>query len=205
MKFRKQTGFFFINLLIPMLIWVFLSGFPASAQQESVPTSTLRPEAVFITVTYAEPINVRGGPNSVYYHVVGLLPVGSVAQALGRSVAGEWIEIVFPEANDGSGVGWIYAPLVTLSPGFLPVVAPPPTAVPAVVPTLNPNFVTSLQPAPTATHPPTFTAPPALNVPTFTNPINDQGVISPGMVVLLLGGVGLAGLFAASLGRTKHR
>ncbi|MBI4732801.1 MAG: SH3 domain-containing protein [Chloroflexi bacterium] len=203
MKLRKPAGFFFISLLIALFALAGAFGTPASARQAETPTVTPRPDTVYITVTYEEPINVRGGPNSVYYPVVGSLPVGAVAQAVGRSLAGEWVKIVFPEANDGSGVGWVYAPLVTISPGFLPVVEPPPTAAPAVVPTLDPDFVASLQPPPTATRPPTFTAPPPLVVPTYENPVGGDGGISTGVVVILLGGIGLAGLFIASLRRTR--
>jgi uncharacterized protein YraI len=203
MTSRKSAGFFFISLLIAFLALVGVSGTTVSARQAETPTLTPRPETALITVTYLEAINVRAGPNSVYYPVVGSLPVDSVAQAVGRSKAGEWIKIMFPEANDGSGYGWVYAPLVTLSPGFLPVVEPPPTAVPAYVRTIDPSFVASLQPPPTATRPPTYTAPPLLVIPTYENPGSDDGGISTGIIVILLGGLGVAGLLVATLRRGR--
>ncbi|MEW6094413.1 MAG: SH3 domain-containing protein [Chloroflexota bacterium] len=203
MTFRKTPGFFFISLVIAILAFAGALGTPASARQAETPTATPRPETAYITVTYEEPINVRGGPNSVYYPVVGSLPIGATAQAIGRSPAGEWIKIVFPEATDGSGTGWVYAPLVTLSPGFLPIVEPPPTAVPAYIPTLDPDFVASLQPAPTSTRPATFTAPPPLVIPTYENPVSEEGGISTGLVVIILGGIGMVGLVFASFRRAR--
>jgi hypothetical protein len=200
MKLRTLPGFFFLSLLVAGLVFGGASLTPAAALQteNSSPTPTGGGKP-FITVTYEEPIHVRAGPNSVYYPVVGSLPIGAVADAIGRSPAGEWIKISFPAASDGSGVGWVYAPLVTLTPGFLPIVQPPPTAVPVNAPTLDPNFVASLQPAPTSTRLPTFTAPPPLVVPTYENPIQAGAGISSGMVVLILGVVGLAGLLIASI------
>lgn len=204
MKSRKPTGFFFLSLVIIVFTLASVFNMPVSALQTESPTATLHPEMVSVTVTYGEPINVRGGPNSVYYPVVGTLPVGAVVPAVGRSLAGEWVKIVFPEANDGSGVGWVYAPLVTISPGFLPIVEPPPTAAPALVPTLNPVFVLSLLPQPTATRPATFTAPASITtVPVYENPINGDRGLTPGAVVVILGGLGLVGLFIASFRRTR--
>jgi hypothetical protein len=90
---------------------------------------------------------------------------------------------------------------VTISPGFLPVVEPPPTAAPVVVPTLDPDFVASLQPPPITTRLPTFTAPPPLVVPTYENPVSGNERISAGVVVIVLVGIGVAGLLIASFRR----
>ena len=51
------------------------------------------------------------------YPVVGSLPVGGTAPAIGRSPASEWIEIVFADAPRGTG--WVYAANVSLSTGGL--------------------------------------------------------------------------------------
>src|SRR5690349_7981870 len=40
---------------------------------------------VYATVTYSEDINVRGGPNTVHYPIVGRLAPGNVVPALGVS------------------------------------------------------------------------------------------------------------------------
>jgi len=198
---RKMTGLF-LCLLVVLAAASGASWTSVSARQASDPTATPTGGGPFITVTYEEPINVRGGPNSVYYPIVGSLPIGAVAEAVGRSPGGEWIKIIFPAASDGSGVGWVYAPLVTLSPGSLPIVQPPPTAVPNNPPTLDPAFVASLQPAPTSTRPPTFTAPPPLVVPEYDNPV-DGGGFSTGIVVVILSVAGLVGLFFTSPRRRR--
>lgn len=194
MNSGKPIGFFFLNLLVPVIILLSFFALPSIEIQAQSPTATIRPESVFITVTYIEPINVRGGPNSVYYPVVGTLPIGATAPALGRSLAGEWVQILFPDASDGSGVGWVYSNLVTVSPGVLHVIEPPPTVMPAFFVTLNPAYAVSLQPEPTSTRAATFTPPGTLSIPTYTNAISENRIISPGAVVLFLGGVGLFGI-----------
>jgi len=138
-----------------------------AAQQAtgSIPTVTGTPSGPTITVTNPEQINVRAGPGSVYYEAVGVLLTGETAPALGRSPGGEWIEIAYP--GDPRGVGWVYAPLVSLSPGFLPIVEPPPTTTPRTTPTLNPTLLAAF-PSPTPrSRLSTFTAPPPLQIPTF--------------------------------------
>src|SRR5512147_1027739 len=39
------------------------------------------PTGVFVTVTYTDPINVRSGPSTIYYPVVGQLAPGDVVPA----------------------------------------------------------------------------------------------------------------------------
>ncbi len=200
----KPTGFFFLTVLILLLALMSFSAIPSMGIHAESPTATVRPESVFITVTYIEPINVRGGPNSVYYPVVGTLPIGATAPALGRSLGGEWIQIIFPEASDGSGVGWVSVNLVTVSPGTLHVVEPPPTVMPSFFVTLNPAYALSLQPEPTATRMFTFTPPGPQTVPTFSNPIREDRKISTGIVILFLGGMGVIGLLITSLKRSRY-
>ena len=177
---------------------------PAAAQQSNTVTPSAMvgtPSSAFITVTYIEPINVRSGPSSFDYPVVGSIPVGGTAAAIGRSPAGEWIEIVFPDAPRGSG--WIYAANVSLSAGaLLPIVEPPPTPSPLMTPTLNPTFVAAFQILPTSTRLPTFTAPPSLVVPTYTNPANTaSGHVLTAWVVVGLGLLGIVGMVLASFRR----
>src|SRR5262245_55080929 len=54
--------------------------------------------SVYITVTYSDPINVRGGPSTVYYPIVGQLAPGDTAPALGTSPGREWVQISYPSA-----------------------------------------------------------------------------------------------------------
>jgi Bacterial SH3 domain len=177
---------------------------PAAAMQvgTTTPSATVAGGA-YITVTYIEPINVRTGPSSFDYPVIGSLPVGGTAPALGRSPAGEWIQISFPDAPRGTA--WVYAANVTLSPvgTLLPIVEPPPTPAPLVTSTLNPTFVAAFQTMPTATRLPTFTVPPTLEIPTYTNPAD----ASPGRsvttgVILVIGLIGIIGIVFTSF---RHR
>jgi hypothetical protein len=177
----------------------------ASAQNLSTETPTTSSvgtvTGAFITVTYIEPINVRSGPSSFDYPVIGSIPVGGTASAIGRSPAGEWIQIQFQ--NGPRGTGWVYAANVSLSPSvLLPIVEPPPTPTPVMTPTLNPTFAAAFQTLPTSTRLPTFTPPPSIVIPTFTNPANSnsgRGVTT--WVVLILGLVGIVGLVISSIRR----
>lgn len=125
-----------------------------------------------VTVTYSEPINVRGGPSTVYYPVVGRVSPGDVLPALGVSPGREWVQVAYPDAP--GGVGWLYAAYVTVS-GELTVVEPPPTQTPVATATINPTFAAAFFFQPTATRMPTFTPPPPLAVPQFT----DEAALRP--------------------------
>lgn len=170
----------------------------AEQTNDSTPTDTPALNGAFITVTYIEPINVRAGPSSFDYPIVGSIPVGGTAPAIGRSPAGEWIQIVFPAAP--RGIGWVYAANVSLSSGaLLPIVEAPPTATPLVVDTVNPTFVAAFQVTSTSTRLPTFTAPPPLVIPTYGNPTGESpGGIQTGWVIVGLGLIGLVGIAVSS-------
>ena len=168
---------------------------PVAAQQsDSATPSATAAGTAYITVTYIEPINVRSGPSSFDYPVIGSIPVGGTAPATGRSPAGEWIQIKFPDGPRGTG--WVYAANVSLSPGaLLPIVEPPPIPTPVTTPTLNPTFVAAFQILPTSTHLPTFTPPPSLVFPTFTNPaVASSGRAITTWVIFILGLIGIVGL-----------
>jgi uncharacterized protein YraI len=122
---------------------------------------------VVATVTYSEPINVRGGPSTVYYPIVGRVSPGDVLPALGVSPGREWVQVSYPEAP--GGVGWLYAAYVTISGGELKIVEPPPTQTPVATATINPTFAAAFFFQPTATRIPTFTPPPPLTIPQFTD------------------------------------
>ncbi len=67
-------------------------------------------------------VDLRAGPSTADA-ILATLPAGSQLPALGKTAAGDWIQVEYPP---GSGqTGWVYAPLVTLSGGPLPVVATP--------------------------------------------------------------------------------
>jgi len=166
-------------------------------------TATVATGMPYITVTYIEPINVRTGPSSFDYPVVGSLPVGGTAAAVGRSPAGEWIEIEFPEAPRGTA--WVYAANVTVAPpnALLPVVEPPPTPAPLETDTLNPTFVAAFPIIPTSTRLPTFTPPPPLAIPTYVNnvPVSSGRPIT----VWLMAGLGLIGVLGIAFTSFRRR
>jgi hypothetical protein len=201
-----KAGFWFFLILVFTIGSGFVSsGNPVSAQQSETATPTMTWVGTlpgrFITVTNKEPINVRTGPSSFDYPVIGTLPVGATALATGRSQAGEWIEIEFQGAPRGKG--WIYAANVTLSDGpLLPIVEPPPTPAPLETPTLNPTYVAAFQILPTSTRLPTFTAPPPLVIPTYENPASSSsGRAITLWVIALMGVIGIAGFLFASIRR----
>jgi hypothetical protein len=149
---------------------------------------------MYITVITEEPqINVRMGPSSSIYPIVGTLPAGSTAPALGRSSGGDWIQIEY--AGAPNNIGWVYSPLVQVSPGTLRIVDPPPTPVPPATSTIDPTLAAQFNILPTNTRLPTFTPPPSLNVPTYiavTAP-EAKGAVPIAVIILALGALGIIG------------
>ncbi|HMZ06568.1 MAG TPA: SH3 domain-containing protein [Anaerolineales bacterium] len=149
--------------IIPALFLAGIFFVPSSTlvlAQEPTPAGS--GTGIYITVITEEPqINVRLGPSSTIYPIVGSLLTGSTAPALGRSQGGDWIQIEFPSAPGGKG--WVYSPLVQVSPpGTLQVVEPPPTPVPPATSTIDPTLAAQFIIEPTSTRLPTFTPPPAI-------------------------------------------
>lgn len=154
---------------------------------------------MYITVITTEPqINVRMGPGSAVYPIVGQLLKGATAPALGRSPGGDWVQIEFPGAPNNKG--WVYSPLVSVSPpGMLQIVEPPPTPVPPPTSTIDPTLAAQFTVNPTATRLPTFTPAPARTMPVYTNPPLDQArsPIPMAGIIIALGLIGLAGLISS--------
>ncbi len=197
MRHRSIPRFLFGFLLFVVISVLYSEAtfFPAEvrAQQPtgSIPTVTGSVSGPIITVTNPEQINVRAGPSDLIYDAIGVLLTGQSAPALGRSPDGNWIEIAYPGVPGGAG--WIYAPLVSLSPGFLTIVAPPPTATPRTTATLNPTLVAVYLAPLTPTRLPTFTPPPPLQIPTFTASGVARSGVPIGIVILGLIVVGIFG------------
>lgn len=166
----------------------------AAAQQPTgtIPTVTGTPTGPIVRVTYEEQINVRSGPSSRAYPIVGFMIPGQSAPALGRSPGGDWIEIYFPGVP--GDVGWVYAPLVSLTPGFLPIIEPPPTPTPKTTATLDPTLVAAYTTPILPTRLPTYTIPPPLEIPTF---VDDSGPASSGGIPagLIIAGLAFIGGF----------
>lgn len=183
------TGVLYFGLTFSMHI-------DAAAQQPTVaiPTVTSSPSGPIVTVNQDyEQINVRAGPDSVEYPIVGILQQGEKVPALGKSPGGDWIQIVYPNVN--GGVAWVYAYLVTVS-GDLPIVEPPPTPTPLVTPTIDPTlaaqFIVDIGP----TRMPTYTQPGPVEMPTYTQvpQMSVAGGLPMGFIIIGLAVVGLFGL-----------
>ncbi|MGB8214904.1 MAG: hypothetical protein WCE68_15220 [Anaerolineales bacterium] len=142
-------------------------------------------------------IEVYSGPSSYHYNPIGVLAAGTTAPALGYSLDGNWIEIVY--LGVPGSVGWVYAPLVSISAGTLPQIPAPATAAPATTPTLNPTYVAAygLQVQPTRL--PTFTPPAALKIPTFTPNAGSGRKIPYGLVIVMLVLIGVVGAMVSFL------
>ena len=147
------------------------------------------PSGVTVTVTYTDPINVRSGPSTIYYPVVGQLSPGTTVSALGISPGREWILVEYP-----GGTGWVYASFVSLSGGELRTVEPPPTPTPFATVTIDATLAAAFNAKPTQTRMATFTPPPPLDIPQFKDesagpPLGAAGIFIVGLG--LIGGVGL--------------
>jgi hypothetical protein len=149
-------------------------------------TSTPAAEAgMYITVITEEPqINVRMGPSSSIYPIVGTLITGSTAPALGRSPGGDWIQIEYAGAPNNTG--WVYSPLVQVSPGTLRIVDPPPTPVPPATSTIDPTLAAQFNILPTNTRLPTFTPPPLLIVPSYMDSPDPDSTESFPLAVIII-------------------
>lgn len=167
----------------------------------SIPTVTGTPmEAIVIVRSNAEQdqVNVRSGPGTIGYDIVGVLAVGEQAPAIGQSPGGTWVQIVYPGVPDG--VAWVYRPLVEVR-GSLPIVEPPPTPTPRVTPTIDPTLAAQLLVEIPPTRLPTFTPPPPLHIPTFTASsaagVSDR--LPMGFVIIGMAVLGVFGLLISFL------
>jgi uncharacterized protein YraI len=147
------------------------------------------PTGIFVTVTYSDPINVRSGPSTVYYPIVGQLQPGDIVPALGISPGREWIQVSIP-----SGTGWVYASFVSISGGELGIVEPPPTPTPLATATIDPTLAAAFNIQPTETRLPTFTPPPPLEEIDVTPQVTAPRTVAPGIFILSLGLIGGLGL-----------
>lgn len=183
----------------------FVSGVSnAHAQQPTVSVATVTgtPIGAYIVVNSdQEQINVRSGPGTDY-PTVGLLIRGEQAAAKGRSAAGLWIQVAYPGVS--GGLGWVYAPLVTLlDAASLPIIEPPPTPTPRVTPTIDPTLAAQFVLEIPATRLPTFTAVEPLEIPEFEQA--GTGRVGGIPVGMLITGIGLMGLFGAAVSYLRER
>jgi hypothetical protein len=174
--------------------------FQAQIPTGSVPTVTGTPLGAMITVLDNEQgfANVRSGPGTIGYEIIGSLLEGSQAPALGRSLAGDWIQIAYPGVP--GGVGWIWKDLVDVD-GALPIIEPPPTPTPRITATIDPTLAAQFQLEVIPTRLPTFTPAPPIVIPTFpSNPVvTSQGRVPMGLLIIGMAVVGLFGTLISFL------
>jgi hypothetical protein len=204
MKYRVK--FYLASIIIlGLLSNLFFSSknYLVFAQQPtgSVPTVTGTPSGPIATVVNADGANVRAGPSSVYYEKIGpSLIDGQKVPALGRSPGGDWIQIYY--LGVPGNVGWVYAPLVVLSPGYLPIIEPPPTSTPRVTQVINPTLIAAFAATGNPTRLPTFTPPPPLVIPTYDISDSNLPKIPMGLVIF---GLAFIGLFGSAISFFRRR
>ena len=200
----KMKRYWFKPTFWTVLVAVLMAGFASASIQPKVLAQEPTPGSgdVFVTVTYTEQINVRNGPSTVLYDIVGNMQPGETAQALGVSPGRDWVQIIFP-AGPG-GIAWVHTSLISISAGNLQIVEPPPTAVPLTTPTVDPTLAAAYVFEPTATRMPTFTPPPSLEIPRFTEiPAEDSNTGVPmGAFMIGSGILGILG-YLVSLARRR--
>ncbi len=198
-------GFGLIVFLLMQIPIVRAKGPEKSREQQptvAIPTVTGTPTGP-IAIVYADPeeqINIRSGPGTDYPRV-GVLLNRQQVPALGKTPPGDWVQILYWGVDEG--VAWVYAPLVRIEGGELPIVAPPPTPTPRVTPTIDPTLASQfiLQAAPTRL--PTYTPPAPLIIPTFSVENRSIGTagIPIGFIITGLAVFGFFGLLLAFLRR----
>ena|SRR5688572_13478221 len=190
-------------LFLLTIIGFFSASIPNFVLAQQLTQTPAPATGLFITVITDEPqINVRMGPSSTIYPIVGSLITGSTAPALGRSQGGDWIQIEFPSAPGGKG--WVYSPLVQVSPpGNLQIVEPPPTPVPPITSTIDPTFAAQFIVVPTNTRLPTFTAQPSVTpLATFVSETTSSTDSVPlATIIIAFASLGLIGFLLSLIRR----
>jgi hypothetical protein len=197
---RKQHSYWKLFWTLAVVETLILLAFPSSHGSARI-LNDLRIDGPYITVIYQEPINVRSGPNTAYYPIVGRLSPGDTAPAIGRTPGSEWIQISYLSAP--GNVGWVYSNYVTLTGGTPPVVPTPNPPMPLITPTIDSALLTALAPLPTNTRLPTFTPPPTVEIPTFA-PVNNT-ILGFQIAPLIIGAaaLGILGLLISFLFRRR--
>jgi hypothetical protein len=202
---RKIAGFtLWVSLMSGLLAIIGITGAQASRLVQiptgSVPTVTGSPSSAIAIVLNNEQgfANVRSGPGTLGYEIIGVLVEGQQAPALGRTIVGDWILISYPAVE--GGVAWVWKDLVEVR-GDVPVIEAPATSTPRVTPTIDPTLAAQYLVDIPRTRLPTFTAPPPVSVPTFLpdSPQSVSGRIPIGFLIIGLAVLGLFGILISFL------
>lgn len=193
----KNISFVFLSIFAFCLLA--LSGLTdahahSKGQQPTVPIPTVTgtPSGVIASVSLdvEDSPKVRSGPG-VFYDQIGVLLPGQKVPVIGRTPGGDWLKIEYP--GTAGGVGWIYAPLVSLTPGELSIVEPPPAPTVMMTQTINPTLAAQFITTPIPTRLPTFTPANPLVVPTMQDfsISTSSGGIPMGLVITILIAMGI--------------
>jgi hypothetical protein len=193
-----------VSLICGSVIFLWFSGAQASRNFQiptgSVPTVTGSPIGASVIVLNNEQgfANVRSGPGTLGYEIVGVLIEGQQAPALGRTVVGDWIMISYPGVP--GGIAWIWKDLVEVR-GNAPIVQPPATNTPRVTATIDPTLAAQYLVDIPPTRLPTFTPPGEVSVPTF---MPDSSSTQPdripiGFIIVGMAVLGIFGLLISFL------
>jgi len=167
----------------------------------SIPTVTGTSVGAIATVLDNEQgyINLRAGPSTVAYEIVGMLVSRQQVPALGRSPGGDWIQVAYPGIP--GGVAWIWSDLVEVK-GTLSIVEPPPTPTPKITATIDPTLASQFLVEIPPTRLPTFTEPPPISIPTIPvdAPIATSGKVPMGFIIIGMAAVGMFGALISFLG-----
>ena len=198
---RLRILIIFLSILLFSMIVIPFSSSVVKAQQitPNIPTAALAtvtgtPTGATITVNAdQDQINVRECPNTTTCAIIGVLLPGQQLPAIGRSKGGDWIMIEYP--HPPNGVAWVHSSLVTVSPGFLPIVEPPATPTPLVTATIDPTLAAQFIVTAIPSRLPTFTQPAPLEIPTLIPEGSSNAVpnIPMGMVIAGLAALGIFG------------
>ena len=177
---------------------------PESSAAAVQPTVTATIGGLNATLREDEPqYNVRSGPSTSAYPVIGMLLPGQTVLIKGRSPGGEWVEIYFPGVP--GNVGWVASIYLNIPPGLsVPISEPPPTPAPQYTATIDPTLAAQFIVTPVPTRLPTFTPPPPLVIPTLPPATSASAIggVPMEMVILILAGLGVfLGLVSLIRGR----
>lgn len=193
----RWTRTFLLVFVLTILVWFsfFNSATDkAIAQQPTgeIPTVTSTPRGPYVVVdpiaATDTKVNVRAGPSALTERV-GVLLIEQEANAIGRY--GDWIQIEYPGTPGGKA--WIFANIVTLYGGPLPLVEPPPTSTPNMTQTVDPTLAAQFLITPDATRLPTFTEPAPLEIPNYEVEAGNAvlGGVPTGLFIVGLGALGV--------------
>jgi hypothetical protein len=191
------------SLLLSILALPALAA-PGASAPFAAPTVTATIGGMTITVRSDEPqYNVRSGPSTTAYPVIGILLPGQSVLAKGRSPGGEWIQINFPGVE--GNIGWVATINLNIPINVsIPIAEPPPTPQPQFTATIDPTLAAQFIVTPLPTRLATYTPPAPLIVPTLpaAGVTGSPGGLPMGMVIVILASLGVfLGLVSLIRGR----